>query len=317
MYTRRRETVPSSDAQKKETSTCCGIIGKRDYPSIVWPILYSSKNILTYYNSKIAIMKVGPISSPMAIILFISAMFALLLAPPADSQDAESDGSSKLGQEVTCGSVVSGTVTLRKNINCTEDGLIIGEDATTLNLNGFSIQGTGKDSSNTGISVTKDDIKILGPGVISGFETGILLTGGGEISVNSIILQNNQIGAFFTGSDTSTVEENIMRNNDVGVAGHSANDLEITSNIMDVNTLAGITFVNTHGSTVARNSIQESQNGIFFDSQSSGNIATLNNLRDNTIDLNNSDGLVPSSNANTFSENTCVRSEPDGLCDAQ
>jgi len=33
--------------------------------------------------------------------------------------------------------------------------------------------------------------------------------------------------------------------------------------------------------------------------------------------LNNSDGLVPSSNANTFSENTCVKSDPDGLCDAQ
>jgi parallel beta-helix repeat protein len=262
-------------------------------------------------------MKVGPISSTMAIILFISAMFALLLAPPADSQDAESDGSSELGQEVTCGSVISGTVTLRKNLNCTDDGLIIGEDATTLNLNGFSIQGPGKDSSNTGISVTKDDIKILGPGVISGFETGILLTGGGEISVNSIILQNNQIGAFFTGSDTSAVEENIMRNNDVAVAGHSANDLEITSNIMDVNTLAGITFVNTHGSTVAGNNIQESQNGIYFDSQSSGNIVTLNNLRDNTVDLNNSDGLVPTSNANTFLENTCVRSDPDGLCDAQ
>ena len=65
------------------------------------------------------------------------------------------------------------------------------------------------------------------------------------------------------------------------------------------------------------NSIQESQNGIFFDSQSSGNIATLNNLRDNTVDLNNSDGLVPTSNANTFSENTCVKSDPDGLCDTQ
>jgi parallel beta-helix repeat protein len=108
-----------------------------------------------------------------------------------------------------------------------------------------------------------------------------------------------------------------MRNNDVAVAGHSANDLEITNNIMDVNTLAGITFVNTHESTVAGNSIQESQNGIYFDSQSSGNIVTSNNLRDNTVDLNNSDGLVPTSNANTFLENTCVRSDPDGLCDGQ
>ena len=68
---------------------------------------------------------------------------------------------------------------------------------------------------------------------------------------------------------------------------------------------------------MAINSIQESQNGIFFDSRSSGNIATLNNLRDNTVDLNNSDGLVPTSNANTFLENTCVKSDPDGLCEAQ
>jgi parallel beta-helix repeat protein len=280
-------------------------------------LLYSSKNILMYYNSKTAIMKLESIKSTVTIIMFMSAMIVLLLASPAYAQDAESVGTSELGQEVTCGSVVTGTVTLRKNLNCNDDGLIIGDDSTTLNLNGFSIQGPGKDSSNAGISVTKDNAKILGPGVISGFEAGILLTGGSDNSVNSVILQNNQIGAFFTGSETSSVEENIMRNNDVGVAGHSADNLDITSNIMDVNALAGITFVNAHGSTITRNSIQESQNGVFFDSQSSGNMVTLNNLRDNVVDLNNSDGLVPSSNANTFSENTCVKSDPDGLCDAQ
>jgi nitrous oxidase accessory protein NosD len=262
-------------------------------------------------------MKLESIKSTVTIIMFMSAMIILLLASPAYAQDAESVGTSELGQEVTCGSVVTGTVTLRKNLNCNDDGLIIGDDSTTLNLNGFSIQGPGKDSSNAGISVTKDNAKILGPGVISGFEAGILLTGGSGNSVNSVILQNNQIGAFFTGSETSSVEENIMRNNDVGVAGHSADNLDITSNIMDVNALAGITFVNAHGSTITRNSIQESQNGVFFDSQSSGNMVTLNNLRDNVVDLNNSDGLVPSSNANTFSENTCVKSDPDGLCDAQ
>jgi nitrous oxidase accessory protein NosD len=195
--------------------------------------------------------------------------------------------------------------------------LIIGDDSTILNLNGFSIQGPGKDSSNAGVSVTKDDVTILGPGVISGFETGILLTGGSGNSINSVILQNNQIGAYFTGSETSSFEENIIKNNDVGVAGHTANKLEIMSNIMDVNSLAGITFVNAHGSTIARNSIQQSQNGIYFDSQSTENIATLNNLLDNVIDLNNSDGLVPSSNPNTFLENTCVKSDPDGLCDAK
>jgi nitrous oxidase accessory protein NosD len=262
-------------------------------------------------------MKLQPIKSTVTIIMFMSAMIVLLLASSAYAQDAGLDETSELGQEVTCGSVITGTVTLSKSLNCIDDGVIIGEDSTTLNLNGFNIQGPGKDSSKAGISVTKDNIRILGPGVISGFETGILITGGSDISVNSVILQNNEIGTFFTGSEAFSVGENILRNNDVAVAAHSANDLEITSNIMDLNAMAGITFVNTDESSIARNSIQGSQNGIFFDSQSTGNIVTLNNLRGNGVDLNNSDGLVPSSIANTFSENTCVRSDPDGLCDAQ
>ena len=291
---------------------------KKDFDSQLYALLYSSINILTYYIPKLSTMKLEPNNLAVMIILFMSAMFAMLLVlPPAGAQDAGSDGTSEQGQEVTCGSVITGTVTLSKNLNCTADGLIIGDDSTTLNLNGFNIQGPGKDSSNTGISVTKDDVHIVGPGVISGFETGIFFTGGNDISVDSVILQNNKIGVYFTGSETSSVEENIMRDNDVGVAGHSANKLEIMSNIMDVNTLAGITFVNTHDSTITRNSIQESQNGIFFESQSTGNIVTLNNLQDNEVDLNNSDGLVPSLNENTFSENTCVRSDPDGLCDAK
>jgi parallel beta-helix repeat protein len=156
---------------------------------------------------------------------------------PVEGQDAGLDGTSEQGQEVTCGSVITGTITLSKNLNCTADGLIISDDSTTLNLNGFNIQGPGKDSSNAGISVTKDDVNILGPGIIRGFETGILLTGGSDISVDSVILQNNKLGAYFTGSsETSSVEENIMRDNDVGVAGHSTNKLEIMSNIIDVNT---------------------------------------------------------------------------------
>jgi hypothetical protein len=47
--------------------------------------------------------------------------------------------------------VITGTITLSKNLNCSADGLIIGDDSTTLNLNGFNIQGPGQDSSSVGI----------------------------------------------------------------------------------------------------------------------------------------------------------------------
>ena len=34
---------------------------------------------------------------------------------------------------VACGQVVQGNVTLTANLNCTGDGLIVGDDATTIN----------------------------------------------------------------------------------------------------------------------------------------------------------------------------------------
>jgi len=52
-----------------------------------------------------------------------------------------------------CGQVVHGNVTLTANLDCTGDGLIVGGDSTTINLNGYSINGPGDNSSKVGISV--------------------------------------------------------------------------------------------------------------------------------------------------------------------
>jgi parallel beta-helix repeat protein len=41
----------------------------------------------------------------------------------------------------------------------------------------------------------------------------------------------------------------------------------------------------------------------------------LNNLSDNTVDLNNANGLASSSNKNnTLTDNNCSTSIPSGLC---
>jgi hypothetical protein len=67
-------------------------------------------------------------------------------------------------QQVSCGSVITGTVTLSSNLNCNHDGLIVGGDSTTIDLNGFQIRGPGIDSSKIGIAVSEDNVKIVGPG---------------------------------------------------------------------------------------------------------------------------------------------------------
>ena len=217
-------------------------------------------------------------------------------------------------QQVSCGSVITGTVTLSSNLNCNHDGLIVGGGSTTIDLNGFQIRGPGINSSKIGIVVSEDNAKIVGPGVITGFKAGILVTGAIEFSVSSVVLQSNEVGILLTGVDSATVEENNLRNNLVGATAYSSNDLDIADNLMTKNALAGVLLVNTDGSSATSNNIQGSQKGIFLDSQSAENTVQMNNVRFNVVGLDNANGLVPSSNKNTFSTNICGTSSPSGLC---
>jgi hypothetical protein len=101
---------------------------------------------------------------------------------------------------VRCGQVVQGSVTLTANLTCTGYVLIVGDGKTIINLNGYGIRGPGADSSKVGIGVSEDNVAINGPGIISGFQAGILATGAKELVTTSLIMQNNQIAAFFTGA---------------------------------------------------------------------------------------------------------------------
>jgi Periplasmic copper-binding protein (NosD) len=240
--------------------------------------------------------------------------FAAIGAQVASPMNAVAQEEQPPQGTVACGQVVQGNVTLTANLNCTGDGLIVGDDGTTINLNGFGIYGPGADSSKVGIGVSEDNVAINGPGIISGFQAGVLATGAKDLAISSMIMENNQIATFFTGADNAIVEENIIKDNNIGGAAHSAGSLSFENNLMDGNALAGITFVNTDGSAISSNNVQGSQNAIFLDSQSTENTVQLNNAHDNVVDLNNANGLAPNVNQNTFSDNNCQVSNPSGLC---
>lgn len=215
---------------------------------------------------------------------------------------------------VQCGQVVQGIVTLTANLTCSGDGLIVGDDGTIINLNGFGIHGPGADSSKVGIGVSENNIIIRGPGIISGFQAGLLATRAGQLSINSVILQHNQIAAFLTETPAVSIQQNIMKNNNIAVASHSGSGINVNDNLMDKNALAGVTLVDTDDSTINDNKIQGSQNGVFLDSQSNRNKVQLNDAYNNTADINNANGLGPTVNQNTFSDNNCQVSNPSGLC---
>lgn len=214
-----------------------------------------------------------------------------------------------------CGQVVSGLVNLTANLDCSGDGLIIGGDNTVVNMNGYSITGPGPDSSKVGIMVpNNDNVVINGPGSISNFQAGVLVTGANGMKMSSLILDSNQIGVFMTGSENTDIQQNIVKENSLGVATHSSSGAKLTSNLMSGNLLAGITFVNTQQSEVSMNNIDGSQNGAFLDAQSSANSVVANNVLENVVDVNNANGLPPNINNNQFSDNNCQVSNPSGIC---
>lgn len=230
--------------------------------------------------------------------------------PQLQAQQATSSSSS-----AACGQVVSGVVNLTANLNCSGDGIIVGGPNTVINMNGFSITGPGQDSSKVGIMVPNvDNVVVNGPGSLSNFQAGVLLTGANGFKINSVILSNNQIGTFMTGAENAQVQQNIIQGNSIGVASHSSTGAAMDSNLMNGNLLAGITFVNTQQSSVGMNNIVGSQNGVFLDGQSAGNALSANNVLENVIDLNNANGLPTNINANQFTDNSCETSNPSGLC---
>src|ERR671911_524340 len=215
-----------------------------------------------------------------------------------------------------CGQVVSGVVNLTANLNCSSgDGIIVGGPNTVINMNGFSITGPGQDSSKVGIMVPNvDNVVVNGPGSLSNFQAGVLLTGANGFQINSVILSNNQIGTFMTGAENAQVKQNIIQGNSIGIASHSSTGAAIDSNLMNGNLLAGITFVNTQQSSVGMNNVVGSQNGVFLDGQSKQNTLSANNVLENVIDLNNANGLPTNINANQYVDNSCETSNPSGLC---
>ena len=86
----------------------------------------------------------------------------------------------------------------------------------------FQSQDLDKTDSKVAIMVPNvDNVVVNGPGSLSNFQAGVLLTGANGFKISSVILSDNQIGTFMTGADNAQVQQNIIQGNSIGVASHS------------------------------------------------------------------------------------------------
>src|SRR6476661_517451 len=171
-------------------------------------------------------MKRTIISYMVATIVSFAVVGGLMISPLPTMAATQTAAETAAGtQSPVCGEVVRGNVTLSANLVCSGDGLIAGDDGTTINLNGFSIKG---------------------PGRISNFAAATLITGARGTSIDSMILENNDVAILMTGTRDTMISQNLIRGNSMGAASHSSDGTSrIESNLFNDNKLAGISLVNS------------------------------------------------------------------------
>ncbi|MBA3750867.1 MAG: right-handed parallel beta-helix repeat-containing protein [Nitrosopumilus sp.] len=217
---------------------------------------------------------------------------------------------------LSCGQVIKESVKLSANLDCKTDGLIVGSDGITIDLNGFTISGPGVKSSKVGLMLANnDDVQVTGTGTIKGFQAGVLNTGGSDNKISKVAFTENEIAIFNTGAKNTVIEDNQMISNSIGMASHSSSGTKLHGNMLTNNQLAGVTLVNSAGNELDLNTIRGSVNGVFFDGQSTKNNVNTNTIVENSgVDINNGNGLPTNINQNVFTDNLCHTSVPDGLC---
>ena len=214
-----------------------------------------------------------------------------------------------------CGQTVQGKVKLISNLICKSDGLIVRANDTTIDMNGFSLKGPGLNSNKVGIMIAGQyNVTISGNGIISGFQSGIYLSGSNDVFAHEINVNNNKVAFYITGAQNSEITNNMINNNTIGVALHSSDGADIKYNQLSKNRLSGVTLINTENTFINGNNILNTTNGIFIDTQSSLNYVDFNNVFNNVLDINNANNLPININNNHYANNNCITSLPSGLC---
>jgi parallel beta-helix repeat protein len=208
---------------------------------------------------------------------------------------------------ISCGMVVTTSITASNNItNCAGDGLVVGANNITINLNGHVID--GDDSGDEGIDNLGgfDNVKVMN-GRITDFGYGVFLENGADQNtINGLEIRSNEFGiAISSDSDLAIVKDNrVLLNTDDGIIingslGHIVESNRVVQNVdngIDAGTQntvlknvvarnggVGILLHNDDGSTLDQNVVTGNGGiGIVLNNGATGNVVSLNRVVINT-----------------------------------
>jgi parallel beta-helix repeat protein len=223
-----------------------------------------------------------------------------------------------------CGATILDNLRLDQDLVCLGDGLIVGADRLTIDLNGHTISGVGV---GVGIIVTgRTDVSITN-GTIRDFAIGIRLNTATDVvikhnaftrNLEGIDLQSGSVGNTVKNnrfSDSATraimlrsnsrdndIKDNDFTNNRIGILVFGGVDNTLKNNLVSGSTLAGVRLnVIATGNVLKDNRIVSNATGVDFIVTPTGS-ATGNELKGNTIATNDC-GVKGLTAGNSFTGN--------------
>ena len=209
---------------------------------------------------------------------------------------------------LTCGQTITTNITLHDDlVNCPDDGIVIGADDITLDLNGHSIdgdavltepcsggpnfcdQGVNNTAGHSGITIKGGSISdftdavfdegtndvMRGLSVSNSFGSGIVLlnaqndrVAGSFLHGNGLTQEAQGIRVLFGGGNQ--FDGNLMSNNgDAGINMFASNDNRVTGNSFVGNRFAGVVMGEGTGNQATGNHIAGSSVGVIIDGDNS------------------------------------------------
>lgn len=182
---------------------------------------------------------------PRAAVFAGGAVIAVAVAPAAARAAAP--------VSVACGQVVRVTTVLARDVGpCPGDGIIVGADGITLDLNGHRVIGPVGPDDSVGIRLFgRTGVGVQG-GTVSGFGAGIAIFGGARNTVTNVTVSDNiglldGSGSFgdgiaMFGSIGNVLRSSVVRHNGpfdgVGVFGARSTGNQILGNVIEDNNVA-------------------------------------------------------------------------------
>jgi parallel beta-helix repeat protein len=237
-----------------------------------------------------------------AVVLTLTALLALSSGPT-------------LANTLSCGATISTNTTLHSDLtNCPADGLVIGADNITLNLNGHTIDGDAVPNA----ALTDDGISNPGHhgdrilnGTVREFDHAVAFDAASHNRLHGITAIRNSDRAInvVNGSNANRIDGNTSADNGgSGLRLISSDYNLVENNTLTRNVVAGMGGFTAHHTLFRHNIVVDNgDNGIFW-----ANAATDNRIEDNRISDNPGTGItIDSSDRNLVSGNHVSRSTKD------